>query len=97
MNGIYQCIHTTYTVHICSTGPFSTSGIVIHYIQLGCQPPNPRNYTALNGNYAFDSCDVFQECNPGVKQGMSVVHLVFNQRNSNIFFNKHTQKIRVFI
>jgi hypothetical protein len=38
----------------------STSGIVIHYIAQGCQSPNPRKYTVLNGNFVFDLRDFFR-------------------------------------
>jgi hypothetical protein len=50
-----------------------TSGVVIHYVEWGCQSPNPRKYIVLNGNFIsdlrdFDLRDVFQERNPSVKR-----------------------------
>ena len=50
----------------------STSDIVIHYIGRGCHSPNPRKYTALNGNFGFDLRDVFQEGIHGVNRDLLV-------------------------
>jgi len=53
----------------------SSSGIVVHYIDEVVNPLTPRKYTVFNGNFAFilhnfDLRDIFQECNPGVKQDL---------------------------
>jgi len=36
-------------------------------------PSNPRKYAILNGDFVFDLHDVFQECNPDVKQDLSLL------------------------
>jgi len=36
-------------------------------------PLNPRKYTILNGDFVFDLRDVFQDCNPDVKQDLPVL------------------------
>ena len=51
---------------------------VMHSIGWGCQSLNPPETPCLNGNFVldfheFDLRDVFQECNPGVKQYLSVL------------------------
>ena len=56
----------------------SSSGTVIHYIVEVVNPLTPRKYTVFNGNCAFnlhnfDSRDIFQECNPGMKQDLPAI------------------------
>lgn len=55
----------------------STSGVVIHYIEWGCQSPNPRKYIVLDGNSVFDLHNVFQEHIPDVNRDLPVQTYVF--------------------
>jgi len=53
----------------------SSSGIVIHYIDEVVNPVTPRKYAVFNGDFmfdlhSFDLRNIFQECNPGVKQDL---------------------------
>jgi len=50
----------------------STSGIIMHYKEWGCQSPNPRKYDILKGNFVFNLRDVFQERNHSVKWDLPV-------------------------
>ena len=62
-------IQFTYTLQVLT----SASGVVIHYIGWGCQTPNPRKYTSLNGNFVFNVHIVFQEHICGVKWDLYVL------------------------
>jgi hypothetical protein len=51
---------------------------VIYYIGWGCQSLNPPEIPCLNGNFVldfheFDLRNVFQVCNPGIKQYLPVL------------------------
>ena len=59
----------------------STNGMVIHCIGWGCHPLTPRKYTLLNGNFVFDLCDIFKECNPDVKRDLPVFTGEWNNWN----------------
>jgi hypothetical protein len=47
--------------------------VVQSYTVQVVSPLTQRKCTVLNGNFAFTFCNVFQECNPGVKQELPVI------------------------
>jgi len=49
----------------------STSGVVIQYIALGCQPLNPQEIHCLAGNLVFSLHHIIQEHNPDVKRDLT--------------------------
>jgi len=54
----------------------STSCIVSHTYTIqdeAVNPQTPWKYTVLKGNFLFDLCNVFQECNLGIKQDLPVI------------------------
>ena len=68
----------------------STTGTVTHYTGWGCQYPNPRKYTILNGNSVFNLHDlnlhdIFRECNPGVKRDLPVPDYLSNNATNQLF------------
>jgi len=67
------CIHT---LQVC----MSTIDIVINYTGWGCQSPNPRKYTVLNGNFVLNLCEVFKEHNPGAKSDLPSLNLAQSKR-----------------
>jgi len=68
----YVCILCIYGIYSrCLEGRMSTSGS--HTLWRGHQSPNPQKNTVLNGNFVFDSHDVFQERNPGIKRDLPLV------------------------
>jgi len=66
----YRNVHILYIQYICTLqARMTTSGIVAHYIVLGCQSPT----TVLDGNFVCglrdsDLRSVFQERIPGVSK-----------------------------
>jgi hypothetical protein len=55
---------------------FTMSYIDIQYIGWGSKSANPYKMHCLNVNFAFNLCDVLQECNIPVKQNLTILHLL---------------------
>jgi len=64
-------VYSKYSIYVLYLSVFTT-GRVICYIGWVVYPLSPRKYTVLNGNFVFDLRDVFQDCNPSIKWGLSV-------------------------
>ena len=87
------CIHSTklYNLQV----RMSTSCVVIHYIGWGCQAPNTRKYTVINGNFVsdlrdFDFRDVFREFITGVKRDLPVhSHYSLSPAQLNFVYMMH--------
>jgi hypothetical protein len=59
----------------------SASGIVIHYVYGKIvNALAPGNNTVLNGNFVFNSDDVFYGCNPDVTCDLAVLDCIKNSQ-----------------
>ena len=74
----------------------SASDIVINYIGWGCQSPNPRKYTVLNGNFVFNLCELFKEHNLGAKSDLPSLNLALSKHVKTSNLHEKLNKYRFY-